>query len=151
LLDARLSLGARDRRYPRYAVVVVAEGATAVDEEPVTIDKERDAFGHVHLGGIGELLSKRIRDNTPYESRAVIPGHAQRGGMPSAVDRLMGRLYGAAAVQAVMDGRFDTMVSARGVAPACEISLVNLSDAVGQLKIVDVGRYYDAQNYTAKL
>lgn len=151
LLDTRLRLGARDRRYPRYAVVVIAEGATAVDEEVVTIDKERDAFGHVHLGGIGEVLSKRIRENTPYESRAVIPGHAQRGGMPSAVDRLMGRLFGAAAVQAVMDGRFDMMVSSRGIAPACELSLVPLSEAVGQLKLVDVERYYDVEHYTAKL
>jgi 6-phosphofructokinase 1 len=151
LLDARLSLGARDRRYPRYVVIVVAEGAAAEAEEVVTIDNQLDAFGHVHLGGIGNVLSERIRRNTPYESRAVVLGHAQRGGTPSAVDRLMGRLYGAAAVQAVVNGSFGKMVSSRGIAPACELSLVDLSGAVGQLKLVDVERYYDTATYSAKL
>lgn len=151
LLDARLSLGARDRRYPRYAVIVVAEGATAVDEELVTIDDERDAFGHARLGGIGAVLSERIRKDTPYDSRAVILGHAQRGGPPSAIDRLMGRSYGAAAVEAVKDGAFGKMVSSTGIAPACRLSLVDIEEAVGQLKLVDVERYYDTSTYSAKL
>lgn len=151
LLAERLERGLRDRRYPRYAVIVVAEGATAVDEGVVTIDAALDAFGHARLGGIGNLLSERIRRETPNDSRAVIIGHAQRGGSPSAMDRIMGRLFGAAAVEAVTHGEFGKMVSAQGIAPACRIALVPLADAVGTLRTVDVERDYDPTRYAAKL
>ncbi|MBI3303534.1 MAG: ATP-dependent 6-phosphofructokinase [Deltaproteobacteria bacterium] len=151
LLTARLERGERDRRYPRYAVIVVAEGATAVNEGVVTVDTARDAFGHERLGGIGTLLSERIRRETDYDSRAVIIGHAQRGGSPSAIDRIMGRLFGSAAVEAVMNGDFGKMVSAHGIAPACRLSMVPLSHAVGKLKKVDVDLYYDTARYAAKL
>src|ERR1043165_9946714 len=69
-------------RRPRYAVVVVAEGARAEDAQQVTIDDQHDAFGHVRLGGIGEVLARRVASETPYEARAVILGHPQRGGPP---------------------------------------------------------------------
>jgi len=75
---------------PRYAVVVVAEGARAEDGEMITIDDRHDNFGHVRLGGVGDVLARRIASETPYESRAVILGHPQRGGPPSAIDRIMG-------------------------------------------------------------
>lgn len=151
LLAERLERGLRDRRYPRYAVIVVAEGATAVDEGVVTIDAAVDAFGHARLGGIGNLLSERIRRETPNDARAVNIGHAQRGGSPSAVDRIMGRMFGAAAVDAVIQGEFGKMVSAQGIAPACRLSLVPLADAVGKLQTVDVERDYDPTRYAAKL
>ncbi|HVF22649.1 MAG TPA: ATP-dependent 6-phosphofructokinase, partial [Pyrinomonadaceae bacterium] len=64
---------------PRYSVIVVAEGARAEDGHMVTIDDRHDAFGHVRLGGIGEVLARRIAAETPYEARAVILGHPQRG------------------------------------------------------------------------
>lgn len=151
LLAKRLERGERTRRHPRYAVIVVAEGATAIDEGLVTIDTARDAFGHERLGGIGSRLAERIRRHTPFDARAVVIGHSQRGGPPSAVDRIMGRLFGAAAVEAVARGVFGQMVSARGVAPACRLSLVPLTEAVGTLKTVDIERFYDPQRYSPRL
>lgn len=143
-----LSRGASQR--PRYAVVVVAEGARAEDGEMITIDDRHDAFGHVRLGGIGEVLARRIASETPYEARAVMLGHPQRGGSPSPVDRIMGLLFGARAADAVAAGNFGTMVSARGVAPACDIFLVDISAASGTINSVDVDRYYDTTRYHLK-
>lgn len=135
---------------PRYSVIVVAEGARAEDGEMVTIDDRHDAFGHVRLGGIGEVLARRIVAETPYEARAVVLGHPQRGGPPSPIDRIMGMMFGARAAEAVAGDRFGTMVSARGIAPACEFSLVDLSAAHGKIKLVDVDRYYDVERYHLK-
>ncbi len=151
LLHEQMARGAKDRRFPRYAIIVVSEGASALDEAVVTVDTKLDPFGHARLGGIGTLLSERIRRETPYDSRAMHLGHAQRGGTPSAVDRIMGRLFGSRAAQAVADGEFGTMVSARGVAPSCTISLVDLKQAAGKLRVFDVERYYDSERYFAKL
>ena len=137
-------------RRPRYAVIVVAEGARAEDGEMVTIDDRHDAFGHVRLGGIGEVLASRIAAETPYEARAVVLGHPQRGGPPSPIDRIMGMMFGARAAEAVAEGRFGRMVSARGIAPACEFSLVDISEAQGKINLVDVEHYYDTERYHLK-
>ena len=146
--DSGLSRGLSRR--PRYAVIVVAEGARAEDGEMVTIDDRHDAFGHVRLGGIGEVLAKRIATETPYEARAVVLGHPQRGGPPSPIDRIMGLMFGARAAEAVAEGRFGMMVSARGIAPACEFLLVDLSEAQGTINLVDVEKYYDMERYHLK-
>jgi 6-phosphofructokinase len=143
-----LSRGASQR--PRYAVIVVAEGARAEDGEMITIDDRHDTFGHVRLGGIGDVLAQRIASETPYESRAVILGHPQRGGAPSAIDRIMGLMFGARAAEAVADNKFGKMVSARGIAPACELSLVDISLALGKISLVDVDRDYDVNRYHLK-
>jgi 6-phosphofructokinase 1 len=135
---------------PRYSVIVVAEGARAEDGEMVTIDDRHDAFGHVRLGGIGEVLARRISSETHYEARAVTLGHPQRGGPPSAIDRIMGMLFGARAAEAVAEGQFGKMVSARGVAPACDLSLVDISTILGTINLVDVERYYDKERYHLK-
>ncbi|HEX6732290.1 MAG TPA: ATP-dependent 6-phosphofructokinase [Pyrinomonadaceae bacterium] len=135
---------------PRYAVIVVAEGARSEDGEMVTIDDRHDAFGHVRLGGIGEVLSRRIASETPYEARAVMLGHPQRGGSPSPVDRIMGMMFGARAAEAVADREFGKMVSARGIAPACDLSLVEISDVEGRINLVDVNRHYDTERYHLK-
>jgi 6-phosphofructokinase 1 len=137
-------------RRPRYSVIVVAEGARAEDGEMVTIDDRHDAFGHVRLGGIGEVLARRIASETPYEARAVILGHPQRGGPPSPIDRIMGMLFGARAAEAVAEGEFGKMISARGVAPACDLSLVDISTVLGTINLVDVDRYYDTERYHLK-
>jgi 6-phosphofructokinase 1 len=137
-------------RRPRYSVIVVAEGARAEDGEMVTIDDRHDAFGHVRLGGIGEVLARRIAAETPYEARAVILGHPQRGGPPSPIDRIMGMLFGARAAEAVAASEFGKMVSARGVAPACDLSLVDISAVLGTINLVDVDRYYDKDRYHLK-
>jgi 6-phosphofructokinase 1 len=151
LLAKRLARAEHDRRYPRYAVIVVAEGVTASDKSLVTLDTSRDSFGHERLGGIGNVLAERIRQDTPFDARALVIGHSQRGGSPSVVDRIMGRLFGSAAVEAVIQGAFGQMVSARGVAPACQLSFAPLSEAVGTLKTVDIERYYDINRYSPKL
>ncbi|HEV8428034.1 MAG TPA: ATP-dependent 6-phosphofructokinase [Pyrinomonadaceae bacterium] len=152
-LSARMGASDLSRglsRRPRYSVIVVAEGARAADGEMVTIDDRHDAFGHVRLGGIGEVLAKRIAAETPYEARAVVLGHPQRGGSPSPIDRIMGMMFGARAAEAVAENRFATMVSARGVAPACELSLVDLTTVQSGLNLVDVEKYYDTDRYHLK-
>lgn len=153
LLSARLGESDLSRglsQRPRYSVIVVAEGARAEDGEMVTIDDRHDAFGHVRLGGIGEVLARRIAAETPYEARAVVLGHPQRGGAPGPIDRIMGMMFGARAAEAVAAEHFGTMVSARGIAPACEFSLVDLSAAQGTINVVDVERYYDTERYHLK-
>src|SRR6266700_1099042 len=143
-----LSRGRSER--PRYAVIVVAEGARAEDGELITIDDRQDAFGHARLGGIAEVLSRKIGNETRYESRAVTLGHPQRGGPPSAIDRIMGLMFGARAAEAVAEDKFGKMVSARGIAPACDLSLVDISAVSGRIKTVDVDRYYDVDRYHFK-
>ena len=140
----------RELGRPRYSVIVVAEGARAEDGEIVTIDDRHDAFGHVRLGGIGEVLARRIGSETPYEARAVVLGHPQRGGPPSPIDRVMGMMFGARAAEAVAAKDFGKLVSARGIAPACELSLVDISAVQGNINPVDVARYYDTDRYHLK-
>ncbi len=146
--ESDLSRGLSQR--PRYSVIVVAEGARAEDGEMVTIDDRHDAFGHVRLGGIGEVLARRIAAETPYEARAVVLGHPQRGGPPSPIDRIMGMMFGARAAEAVAESSFGTMVSARGIAPACDFSLVDISTVQGKINFVDVETYYDTERYHLK-
>src|SRR5215210_4652248 len=104
----------RDSARPRYSVIVVSEGAYAEDGELITVDDRHDAFGHARLGGIGEVLAKRIMSETPYEARSAMLGHPQRGGTPSPTDRIMGLLFGSRAADAVAEGDFGKMISARG-------------------------------------
>src|SRR5258705_731046 len=153
LLKERLGESGLSRAHgerPRYSVIVVAEGARAEDGEMVTIDDRHDSFGHVRLGGIGEVLARRIATETPYESPARMFGHPQRGGPPSPVDRIMGLMFGARAADAVVSGQFGTLVSSRGVAPACDLSLVDISAVLGKINSVDVDRYYDTESYHLK-
>jgi ATP-dependent phosphofructokinase / diphosphate-dependent phosphofructokinase len=140
----------RDPLHPRYSVVVVAEGAYAEDGELITIDDRHDAFGHARLGGIAEVLARRIMSDTIYDARSVIVGHPQRGGPPSPVDRIMGLMFGARAADAIAEGDFGKMVSSRGIAPACDLSLVEISMVLGKIDTVDVKRLYDTDHYHLK-
>ncbi len=140
----------RDPQHPRYSVIVVAEGAYAEDGELIIIDDRHDAFGHARLGGIAEVLARRILSDTPYDARSVIVGHPQRGGPPSPVDRIMGLLFGARAADAAANGEFGKMVSSRGIAPACDLSLVDIATVLGKIDIVDVARFYDTDRYHLK-
>ena len=150
-IEERLGVGpARGVRSPRYATVVVAEGAAPESGQRVTVDTAVDDFGHARLGGIGALLAERIREDTANDCRAVSLGHPQRGGVPSALDRIMGHLFGSAAVEACVLGRFGTMIAARGVTPACDVTLVALHEAIAAPSTVDVARYYDTERYFAK-
>jgi len=146
-LNERLTGSPTNRQDPRYAVVVVAEGAMPTDGREFTVASGTDAFGHARLGGIGTWLADSIRRDTDHDARAVALGHPQRGGPPSPVDRNMGWLYGIAAAEATFANQWGKMVSARGIAPACDISLVPLAEAVEELNLLDVKRLYDTDRY----
>ncbi len=149
LIDERLARGKLDRKFPRYAVVVVAEGALPAGGKEITVEDKLDAFGHVRLGGIGGWLADEVRKRTSWDTRSVALGHPQRGGAPSAIDKIMGWLFGCAAVEAAVGGFFGQMVSADGIAPACRIVRVPLEDATRALRLVDVARHYDVQRYSS--
>jgi 6-phosphofructokinase 1 len=115
------------------SIVVVAEGAAPVEGSLALVDGETDAFGHVRLGGIGAVLATEIEKRTGFETRATVLGHIQRGGTPTAFDRVLATRFGVAAVDAVHDGAFGMMVALQNG----DIVRVALSEAVGQLKTVD--------------
>jgi 6-phosphofructokinase 1 len=118
----------------RYAsIVVVAEGAQPVEGSLTLAAGEVDAFGHVRLGGIANVLASEIEARTGYETRVTILGHIQRGGTPTAYDRVLATRFGIAAIDAVHDGAFGSMVALRADA----IVRVPLAEAVGELKLVD--------------
>jgi 6-phosphofructokinase 1 len=97
-----------------FSIVAVAEGFKVAGEEVTTQTKELDAFGHVRLGGIAERLCKLIERETGIESRSVVLGHTQRGGTPTALDRVLSTRYGAKAAELAINGQFGKMVALRG-------------------------------------
>lgn len=120
------------------SIVVVAEGATPKEGTMTLVSKDVDAFGHVRLGGVGSALADEIEARTGFETRVTILGHVQRGGTPTAFDRVLATRFGIAAIDAVHDGAFGSMVALRsGV-----IERVPLSEAVGTLKLVDPELYH---------
>ena len=117
----------------RYAtIVVVAEGAAPKEGTLALQSGDVDQFGHVRLGGVGNLVAKEIENRTGFETRVTILGHIQRGGTPTAFDRVLATRFGIAAIEAVHDGAFGHMVALQ----ANEIVRVPLADAVGELKLV---------------
>src|SRR5579884_2553830 len=113
-------------------IIVVAEGAVPDGGENATIDKGLDAFGHVRLGGIGEWLAGEIEKHTGKEARTTVLGHIQRGGTPSAFDRVLATRFGLHAIDAVQDQQWGTVVALRGT----DIVRVPLADATTELKLV---------------
>jgi len=122
-------------------IVVVSEGAKSKDGDLVTATGEKDAFGHVRLGGIGTALASLIEERTGRESRAVVLGHIQRGGTPSPFDRVLATRFGLAALDAVHAGETGVMVALRGT----DIVRVPLAEATAQLKLVPVDRYAEVE------
>ena len=123
------------------SIVVVAEGAAPTEGTLTLSTGEVDAFGHVRLGGIGQLLAEAIEERTGFETRVTILGHVQRGGTPTAFDRVLATRFGIAAIDAVHDGAWGTMVALR----AGSIVRVPLEEATGELKLVDPELYGVAQ------
>ncbi|RSM78443.1 6-phosphofructokinase [Amycolatopsis sp. WAC 01375] len=132
-----------ERRFEKeYApIIVVAEGALPEGGEEKLLTGEKDAFGHVRLGGIGTWLADEIAARTGKESRAVVLGHVQRGGTPTAYDRVLATRFGLNAVDAVADGDFGVMTALRGT----DIVRVKLSEATAELKTVPAERYEEAE------
>jgi ATP-dependent phosphofructokinase / diphosphate-dependent phosphofructokinase len=123
----------------RYAsIVVVAEGARPKEGTMSVSSGEVDQFGHERLGGIGTRLADEIQKRTGFESRVTILGHIQRGGTPTAFDRVLATRFGIAAIDAVHDGGFGQMVALR----AGQIVRVPLSEAVTELKTVDPSLFH---------
>jgi 6-phosphofructokinase 1 len=122
-------------------IVVVAEGAHPIAGQMVLQNDERDAFGHVRLGGIGQWLAERLEERTGKEARTVVLGHIQRGGTPTAFDRVLATRLGLQAIDAVHEGDFGKMVALRGT----EIVRVPLIEGTGELKTVPVDRYTEAE------
>ena len=132
-------LRARHEKGRFASIVVVAEGAQPKEGSLVLQDAEVDAFGHVKLGGIAKVLADEIEARTGFETRMTILGHVQRGGTPTAFDRVLSTRFGIAAIDAVHDGAFGQMVSSKGDA----IVRVPLADAVGELKTMDPSLYHE--------
>ena len=132
------------RRHARgryFAIVVVAEGATPVEGTMETLgDGGTDEFGHVRLGGIGQRLEREIEQRTGYETRTTVLGHVQRGGTPTAFDRVLATQLGLAGVDAASEGRWGTMAALRGP----RVELVTLDDAVAELRTVPAEEYEQA-------
>ena len=123
-------------------IIVVSEGAVPVEGGDMTlVSGEKDAFGHVRLGGIGDRLAKEIEDRTGEESRAVVLGHVQRGGTPTAFDRWLATRFGLHAIAAVSEGDFGTMMALRGT----DIVRVPLIEGTGELKLVTPEQYGEAE------
>ena len=122
----------------RYAsIVVVAEGALPKEGSFDVGKREVDRFGHVRFGGIGYLVAEEIGRRTGFETRPVLLGHVQRGGTPTAFDRVLSTQFGVAAIDAVHEGAWGQMVVARG--PGVE--LASLEEAVGRTRYVDMSLY----------
>jgi 6-phosphofructokinase 1 len=132
-------LTARHQRGQFFSIVVVAEGALPADRAEAESaagarsGASADAFGHVRLGGIGDWLAGQLERRTGYEARSTTLGHIQRGGSPTAFDRVLATRFGVGAIEAVHDGEFGVMVALQATA----IVRVPLRDAVGNPKTVD--------------
>ena len=126
----------------RYSpIVVVAEGAHPKEGQEAVLDTSVDAFGHVRYGGVGQMLASEIEKRTGKEARVAVLGHIQRGGTPSAFDRVLATRFGVHAIRAVADGAFGSMVSLRST----DIVRVPLGEAVNELKLVPPERYAEAE------
>jgi 6-phosphofructokinase 1 len=122
-------------------IIVVSEGAVPAEGGDMTVTSgELDAFGHVRLGGIGDRLAGEIEARTGKEARAVVLGHIQRGGTPTAFDRWLATRFGLQAIDAVADGEFGIMVALRGT----DIIRVPLSEGTDTLKVVSPEEYAEA-------
>lgn len=128
----------------KYGIVVASEGATISQTEGfVTQNARIDDFGHVSLGGVGQLLAEVIEKKTGIETRFVVLGHIQRGGAPSAYDRVLGTRLGVAAGRLVLQKHFGRMVALQGT----NVVDVALADAVGKLKTLDPAFLRDANEF----
>ena len=127
----------RHARGRYFSIVVAAEGAKFASEvnddgSPIVQDLGRDEFGHVRLGGIGNVLAREIERRTGFETRAVVLGHVQRGGSPTAFDRVLATRYGIAAIDLAHNGDFGKMVAVHGT----DIVSIPLEQAINRTRLV---------------
>jgi ATP-dependent phosphofructokinase / diphosphate-dependent phosphofructokinase len=122
-------------------IIVVAEGAQPKGGMPKALEGATDEFGHVRLGGIAHWLEGEIEERTGHEARATVLGHVQRGGTPTAFDRVLATRFGLHAIDAVNDGRWGMMTALRST----NIELVELKEATAELKTVPESLYREAE------
>jgi 6-phosphofructokinase 1 len=127
----------------RYSIVLVSEGAKPRGMDPVLEKRGRDGFGHYYLGGVGGLIAEEIEKATELEVRYVALRHLQRGGAPTAYDRRMGRKFGVAAIDMIVNEDFGRMASLNQGA----ISSVPLKTVLERLHLVNVEKFYNTKNY----
>jgi ATP-dependent phosphofructokinase / diphosphate-dependent phosphofructokinase len=128
------------RRHSRgryFSIVVAAEGALPREGTMSIATGQQDEFGHPRLGGIGNALEREIEERTGYETRATVLGHVQRGGTPTAFDRVLATRLGLAAIDAAHADQWGSMTALHGT----QIELVRLADAVAQLRVVPLDEY----------
>jgi 6-phosphofructokinase 1 len=136
----------RKGREINYSIIVASEGAKPSGQNEFLRDGKVDDFGHASLGGIASYVASEIEKQTGFEARHLILSHLQRGGTPSARDRLMARWFGIAAVDMIINEDFGRMVSlARG-----EITSVPMKEIINRLKLVDVEKHYDTERYNGR-
>jgi 6-phosphofructokinase 1 len=124
-------------------IIVIAEGAIPQDGDMITKDQPLDAFGHVQLSGIGDWLAAEIETKTGYQTRCTVLGHIQRGGTPSAFDRVLSSRFGLEAITAVQEGDFGKMMALHGT----KIARVPLASATDVLKTVPFERYEEITSF----
>jgi phosphofructokinase-like protein len=130
-------IGRRHGRGRYFSIVVAAEGAMPKEGTMSLATGQLDDFGHPRLGGIGQALEREIEARTGFETRATVLGHVQRGGTPTAFDRVLATRLGLAAITAAHDGRWGMMTALHST----EIELVQLADAVAEVRRVPVAEY----------
>ena len=133
----------RHARGKGFSIVVVAEGAEFKKGQVVTQEEKLDSFGHVRLGGIGEILAQEIEKRTKFETRVTVLGHIQRGGTPTAFDRFLATRFGVKAMDLVLAKKFGYMACLHGT----EVTEVPIEEAVGTLKTVDMKLYELAKTF----
>ena len=138
----------RHSRGKSFSIVVVAEGAKfaekpGTDPQLIVQETKTDEFGHVRLGGISQLLAGEIEKRTRFETRWVVLGHIQRGGSPTAHDRVLATRFGIFATEMVHRGEFGKMAALQGN----RIVAVPLAEATAQIKTVDMGLYAIAEEF----
>ena len=127
----------RHQRGKNFSIVIVAEGAQFKKGTMVTQEEKLDAFGHVRLGGMGQRVGDEIEKRTGYETRVTVLGYIQRGGTPTAFDRVLGTRFGIKAMELVLKKDYGKMASLQGN----KIVAVPLDAAVSELKTVDMELY----------
>jgi len=130
----------------RYSIVLVAEGAKIRGMEEVHEKRGRDGFGNFYLGGIGGFIAEEVEKATNMEVRYVALRHLQRGGSPTAYDRRMGRKFGIAGIDMIVNEDFGRMASLK----LGEITTVPLKKALEKLSLVDVEKFYDTKDYKSR-
>jgi 6-phosphofructokinase 1 len=131
------SIKKRHARGKDFSIVVVAEGAKLSDENEILSDEVLDSFGHVRLGGIGDKIARLIEAATGFETRATVLGHIQRGGSPTAFDRVLATRFGVLATDLVHQKKFGKMVALQGN----KVVEVPVEAGVDSLKTLDMQLY----------